>query len=274
MADYSGLSVLIALSLALAGPVQATSPSAQSLTEVELAIESGRLDQARLMISEMIRARVAQVDVDQALAHLAFASNDDEEALARYQAQLRQFPGDRMACERAGLSALRLNRLAEARPLMACATANQSSSWRAWNARGVLADLTQDWTEAASSYATALRLDPANARILNNIGYSHLLQGDWSGAIDYFERARMIDPAIERVGNNLELARAAIEQALPSRLPNENASAWAARLNDAGVAAEILGDRRRAIANFTRALEASGGWYVRAANNLAAVSAE
>jgi hypothetical protein len=39
-------------------------------------------------------------------------------------------------------------------------------------------------------------------------------------------------------------------------------------LNDAGVAAAILGDKRRATAAFTQALDVSGTWYSRAANNL------
>ena len=39
-------------------------------------------------------------------------------------------------------------------------------------------------------------------------------------------------------------------------MPKESASAWAARLNDAGVAAALTGDQLRAIASFTRALEA------------------
>jgi len=39
-------------------------------------------------------------------------------------------------------------------------------------------------------------------------------------------------------------------------------------LNDAGVASAILGDRKKAVAAFTQALEASGSWYERAADNL------
>ena len=224
------------------------------------------------MIAELINETKSPEELNLALADLAFAAGKDEEALARYLALPRNGSNERLVCERGGIAALRLNRLADARSLLTCATAAERASWRAWNARGVLADIEQDWEEAARAYAQALAFDGKNARILNNVGYSHLLQGDWEGAIDYFERAHGLDPAIDRIGNNLELARAAINENLPRRLPKESASAWAARLNDAGVAAELLGDRQRAIANFTRALEASGNWYARAANNLAAVS--
>jgi hypothetical protein len=44
------------------------------------------------------------------------------------------------------------------------------------------------------------------------------------------------------------------------------------RLNDAGVAAQLLGDRKRAIAAFTQALDASPVWYDRASNNLKQLS--
>jgi hypothetical protein len=39
------------------------------------------------------------------------------------------------------------------------------------------------------------------------------------------------------------------------------------------MAAEMLGDRQRAVAAFTAALDASGRWYERASNNLQAATA-
>jgi hypothetical protein len=42
-------------------------------------------------------------------------------------------------------------------------------------------------------------------------------------------------------------------------------------LNDAGVAAEMLGQKKRAVAAFTQALDASPIWYDRASNNLKAL---
>ncbi|MGH6728739.1 MAG: tetratricopeptide repeat protein [Sphingomicrobium sp.] len=268
------MKALITLSLSLACPVVAAAASPIAAREVELAIESGRLEQARLMIAEMIKAGEPAEALDKVLAYLAFASGKYEEALARYQTSIGNHPADRMACERGGIAALHVNRLADARSLLACATADRSATWRAWNARGVLADIDQDWGAAKRFYGEALALDRDNARILNNVGYSNLLQGDWDNAVRLFERAQALDPSIERIANNLELAGAALDEDLPRRRPAESASAWAARLNDAGVAAELLGDRQRAIANFTRALEASGSWYDRAANNLAAVGSK
>src|SRR5207248_6070622 len=118
----------------------------------------------------------------------------------------------------------------------------------------------------------AQRLAPAEAKVINNQGFSQLLRGDWVSSVDCFERAAKLDRTSGRIANNLELARAVLAADLPRRREGESDEAWAERLNDAGVVAESLGAKARAIASFTQALAASGHWYVRAANNLEAAS--
>jgi predicted TPR repeat methyltransferase len=153
-----------------------------------------------------------------------------------------------------------------------CAVAYPKSSWRAWNARGVIADFERDWDSADKAYSRAQAMAPDKAEVINNHGWSYLLRGTWSAALPLLEQAAKLDPASERIANNLELARAALATDLPERRPAETDSEWAQRLNDAGVAAELGGDRTRAVAAFTQALHASSVWYARAANNLEAVS--
>jgi Flp pilus assembly protein TadD len=206
------------------------------------------------------------------LADVAFTAGDHSEALGRYEALLAIDPVDADLLERAGIAALKLGDLNRAAPLIERATSAKGASWRAWNARGALADLDRHWTDADAAYAEALRLAPDEAVVFNNHGWSLLLRGDWHHAIEDLEKAAMVDSKSVRIANNLELARAALAADLPTRRDGESDEAWAERLNDAGVAAEILGDRTRAVAAFTQALEASGRWYVRAANNLEAAS--
>jgi Flp pilus assembly protein TadD len=269
------VALLIAASAATAAPAAASAaPAAQpiNLGDIAHAIDVGRLDQARIMIGKAMVA-VKGPAVDRLLADLAFASGNNSEALARYQQLLRSSPADSLMAERAGIAALRLGDVARATPLLDTATSAHSASWRAWNARGALADLQRDWPKADTAYEKAAGLAPDRAEIVNNQGWSRLLRGDWRGAVVYFERAASLDPESERVANNLELARAALATDLPARRRHEADGDWAARLNDAGMAAEALGDRQRAIAAFTAALDASGHWYDRAANNLQAASA-
>jgi len=117
----------------------------------------------------------------------------------------------------------------------------------------------------------AARLVPGEVEPINNRGWSQLLRGNWRQALSLFEQAVALDPKSVRAVNNLELARSALAAELPNRRSGESDSSWAARLNDAGVAAAILGDKGRATAAFSQALDASGSWYVRAANNLEAL---
>ena len=100
-----------------------------------------------------------------------------------------------------------------------------------------------------------------------------MLRGLWAEALVAFERAAALDPKLPRLANNLELARAAVGAALPPRMPGESDEAYAVRLNDAGVVAAASGQPKRAEAAFSQAIELKSRWYVRAAENLAALGA-
>jgi len=264
--------------LLIAAGVAATSPPppppAPALSEIQHALAAGRVEQARLMIGRAVARGARGPQVERLLADLAFASGKNEDALARYLALSAASPTDSLLAERAAITALRLNNLPVAELLAVRATSAPAATWRAWNARGVLADLKQDWPAADEAYARAAALAPGEGEVLNNRGWSNLLRGNWSAALELFEQAAARDAGSARIANNLELARAALASELPKRRPDEDDRAWAARLNDAGIAARLLGDRQRAIAAFTQALEASGSWYERAANNLQATKTQ
>lgn len=237
------------------------------------AIDAGRFEQARIMTGRAMNQGLRGTEVDRVLADLAFAEGKYAEAVVRYEALLAIDPANPALLERAAIAALRIGDLVHAKPLIVRATRADGASWRAWNASGVVADLERNWPEADAAYSRALGLQPRQPDVINNRGWSRLLRGDWAEAVADFEQAAALDPASTRIRNNRELARAALSADLPRRRDREPDADWAARLNDAGVAAEILGDRRRAIAAFTQALEASGKWYGRAANNLSAATA-
>jgi len=277
----------LALALALANPTSATpvaqpvAPSAQetgpspaiSLSEAGRAIAAGRLDQAKAMLAVAVAAGAKGEPVDRLLADLAFARGEDEKALLLYRALLGADPDDPLLLERGGIAALRLGRTAEATALLDRATRLPGAGWRAWNARGAAADRQGRWEEADAAYARAAELDPKRAEVPNNQGWSLMLRGSWAEAVAAFERAAAIDPHLPRLANNLELARSAVAADLPSRMQGESDAAYATRLNDAGVVAVASGQPKRAEAAFTQAIELRSRWYVRAADNLAAIGA-
>jgi Flp pilus assembly protein TadD len=263
--------LLIAAATAASAPAASMAPETL-LKDANQALAAGRLDQAGLMAERAISEGATGIEVDRLLADLAFADARYNEALGRYKTLLLAHPDDALMLERAGIAALKSGAVDEALPLVTRATKANGASWRAWNAYGVLSDLGRDWTRADNAYDRALQLAPREADVVNNRGWSQLLRGDWPAAVKDFELAAALDPNSPRIANNLELARAVMAADLPRRREQESDTSWAERLNDAGVAAAILGDGPRAIAAFTQALEASGQWYERAANNLEAAS--
>jgi Flp pilus assembly protein TadD len=260
------------LLIAVAAQAAAPSSAVPIIADAAHSIDAGRLDEARLMISRAVAAGASGQQIEHLLANLAFASRNYEEALLQYQHLHAGDPKDSSVCEPAAIAALKIGRLVEAAPLLECATAAPGAWWRSWNARGVLADLKSDWSAADEAYGRAARLAPDQAEVINNQGWSQLMRGNWARAAECLEHAAALDPRSLRIGNNLELARAALQSDLPRRREGESDRSWAARLNDAGVAARMSGDRQRAIAAFAQAVEASGTWYERAADNLQAAS--
>jgi Flp pilus assembly protein TadD len=266
--------MIISLLIAAASPTAQTLPPVsphELLAGAEHAVRANRLNQASLMIKRAVGAGASGPELEHVLADLDYASGKYAEALARYDALLKRTPGDQSLLEPAGISALKLGQVQRASLLLSRATSMAGASWRAWNALGVVADLRSDWASADDCYDHAARLAPAEVEPVNNRGWSLLLRGQWTDARESFERAAAMDPKSARIANNLELARTALATGLPQRRAGESDSEWAGRLNDAGVAAAILGDKRRATAAFSKALDVSGTWYVRAANNLEAV---
>jgi Flp pilus assembly protein TadD len=262
------------LALIIAAQAAAIAQPVDGLVEAQHALTVGRIDQARAMVAAAVSKGAYGEPVDRLLADIAYAQGNYAQALSRYEVLSAVHPNDPRLAEGAGLSALHLSQVGRAQAALDKAVAMPSASWRAWNARGVIADYQGDWTTADRAYGRAAALAPQQADIANNQGWSLLLRGQWNEAIPPLERAASLNPKSARIADNLELARAAIADDLPNRRQGESLEDWAARLNDAGVIARIRGDRRRAIAAFSRALEARALWFERAANNLATVEAK
>lgn len=256
--------------LLLAAAIAAASPNT-ALIEARHALGAGRLDQARAMIATAVQSGASGDPVDRLLADLAYVQGDDERSAALCRALFDRHPSEARLAECAGISSLRLERLADAETLLRSATVLPGAGWRAWNGLAAVADRRGDWGSADRAYDRALALAPHQAAVANNRGWSLLLRGRWREAEAELARGVALDPAMARLNNNLDLARAALQTALPARRAAESDEAWAGRLNDAGVAAAVRGERARAIAAFARALDARSRWDRRAAANLAAI---
>ncbi|WP_265528371.1 tetratricopeptide repeat protein [Sphingomicrobium marinum] len=238
------------------------------LAEAGHALRQGRFEQASTMVGLAVAAGANGSALDRVRADIAHMRRQDAAALQTYRRLLLETPNDPALLERGGISALRLGQTGEAEAMLTRAVAITPGRMPILGALAVLSDRKRDFAAANRYYAWALAQAPDDPRLLSNYGWSLILQGRWSDAMAPLERALAISPRFALAARNLELARSALDARLPQRREGESDSDFAARLNDAGVAAMARGEKVRAQAAFARALEISDQWYDRAARNL------
>jgi Flp pilus assembly protein TadD len=148
------------------------------------------------------------------------------------------------------------------------ATATDKTLWMAWNALGREYDLRRDWVKSKAAYAAALAAPGANtAVVLNNRGFSELLQNRVAEADADFVAALDKDPALAAARTNLRLSLA-IEGHYQRATATGVGDDRAAVLNNVGLAAAVRGDYNEADKLLNQAIEAKGQFYGRAAENL------
>ena len=240
------------------------------LAEARIALAAGRLDQADTMLRAAAADGADRETLQSLAADLAFARGDHARAFAFFHHRLASGSDDPLLLERAALSALRAGR-PDAEPLLRRACAMPAPSWVVLNACGVLGDRQRRFDEARGFYLRAAMQNPESPAVASNLGWSFMLEGRWDEARAPLERALRADPRHVRATANLAMLDLLQARELPVRAPGEEDGAYARRLNDAGVAAVARGETSRAIAAFTRALEARPVYYERAASNLASL---
>lgn len=245
----------------------AAAAQALSLEFIDKAIAEGRHKSAGELI---LRARarfpgpqMALREAELMLAHGAFT----EAATAFRLLEDDPAVGARALAGR-GIAAIKSGQDAAAETLLAAAVERDPGLGRAWSARAVLADRRRDWATADTFYARAIAALPRSADILNNRGYSRLLQGRHSEAEADLSAALKLNPALRAAATNLTLARA-MQGRYAEAFTSADRDALARDLNTVGVAAMLRGDTRIAQSYFTRALDINGRYDRTAQANLA-----
>ncbi|MGI9350006.1 MAG: tetratricopeptide repeat protein [Rhizobiaceae bacterium] len=81
----------------------------------------------------------------------------------------------------------------------------RSDNANAWLGLAASLDQLGRFDFADRAYKQLVQLERNNARVYNNIGYSHLLRGNYGKARQYFSRAQNIDPGLEEIQGNIHL---------------------------------------------------------------------
>lgn len=249
-------------------PAVAMDPQAR-LAEIRAAIDGDRLTQAELMLGAMPEAPSAtelRLFGDLRLAQKRY----DEAARLFFRLEKLGAPSAHVA-SRLGMALMHLGRNEDAEARLRTAVALPGADWQAWNALGAVLDARRAWAESRQAYGQAMTLAPEQPTVLNNAGYSLILQSRAHEARELLGKARALAPNDQRIATNSQIADGMAGFYPKKRASKENDAQWAARLNNAGYGAMLVGDLPKARSLFARAIKANDTYYDAAEKNLARV---
>ncbi len=246
----------------------ATSAASSVAAQVRQALDERRYVDAGDLLDQAAQAKVNGPDLTCLRGELLLSLGRFSEALAVYRSVEGEATTKALMLQGEGLSLSLLDRSEEALPLLQSATQLDKSLWRAWNGLGREYDIRRDWSKALAAYTAALAAPGVNAAmVLNNRGYSHLLQRQLDLASADFVDALGKDPALSAARTNLRITLA-MKGAYVRAATTGAGDDRAAVLNNVGLAAAMRGDYLQAEKLLNEAMAAKGKYYARAAENL------
>jgi Flp pilus assembly protein TadD len=241
--------------------------SNDNIKEIQSALDEQRYLDAGNLLDRALAISAQDPSLVLLVGELSLARSHYSDALTNFKS-IEANPAVRArALEGEGIALSYLNRSNEAISALQTAVTEDPTLWRAWNTIGSEFDKRRDWVQAKGAYDHALANSDAAAIVLNNRGYSLLLQRRPDEATADFLAALKKKPDLAPARTNLRLAIAMkgdYDHAIAGGAPG----AQAALLNNAGVAAMSRGDYREAENLFGRAIKAKGEYYAQAVGNL------
>jgi len=238
-----------------------------TVAEIQRAINEERLVDAGNLLEEAFLQSGNDPQLVLLAGRIALARGHMEEALANFKSIDGNADIRAAALEGEGVALSELGRSDEAMKVLQAAVAENPQSWRSWDALGSEYDRRHDWQQAEAAYDHAMTDSDGAPIVLNNRGFSFMLQRKFPEAAADFVAALDKKPDFSAARNNLRLAIAMqgqYDRAVQGAATNDRAGA----LNNAGFAAMLRGDYAKAKELFAEALDAKGEYYARAATNL------
>lgn len=235
--------------------------------EVRRAIDEHRLLDAGQIIDRAIFAGVKDARLSLLSGELGLARGRLDNALRDFAVAEASPATNVEALQGKGIALARLGRTDEAIATLQKAVELSPDSWRGWNTLASQYDRRREWTRAEAAYVRAMANSGGSPFVLNNRGYSRLLQSRYDEAISDFVAALAKKPDLAEARTNLRLALAFKGDYSRSVAggPQEDR---AALLNNAGFAAGVRGDYGEAEGLLTQAVKSRAQYYERASENL------
>lgn len=273
-----GLALTLAAHGAEAGLLSRTPKAAAptvseaNLSDIRHAIDEQRLLDAARMLDQAVLNGVKDPRLAVLGGDLSLARGRYEPALSDYRAAETSPSTLAAALQGQGLTLSLLGRSDEALAMLRRAVSEDPTAWRAWNALGAEYDNRAQWPLAEDAYEHAFASSGGAALVLNNRGYSRLLQHRRDEAVSDLAAALRKKPDFTEARTNLRLALAMggdYDRAIAGGTPADQA----ALLNNAGFAAGMRGDYGKAQDLLVRAVALKSEYYARASENLKIVRA-
>jgi Flp pilus assembly protein TadD len=247
-------------------------PNQQTLTDNQVADIRRAIDEQRFVDAGQTLDQAVLAGVQD--PRLSVLRGELDLARGRYQTALDTLkpvdgPGSAQAeaLQGEGIALSLLGRSDEALAMLQKAVSLDPTEWRAWNALGGEYDERREWAKAQEAYDHAYANSSGAAIVLNNRGYSKLLQNHpEEAALDFIEALKK-RPNMAEARTNLRLAMA-MRGEYDRAVANGAGEDQAALLNNAGFAAILRGDYARAEDLLQRALKVRSEYYGRAQANL------
>jgi Flp pilus assembly protein TadD len=237
------------------------------LAQIQRAMDEERYVDAGRLLDGYAIADIKDPRLNILTGDLALARGRFEDAITEFKTA-EESPATRAASYQGeGIALSQMGRSDEAMIELNKAVTADPSAWRAWNALGGEYDTKRNWTEAEAAYDHALSDSDASPIVLNNRGFSRMLQNRLDDSVADFVAALGKKPDLAAARNNLRLALAMkgeYDRATASGAADDKA----ALLNNAGFAAILRGDYVKAEDLLTQAMKTKGEYYARASENL------
>jgi len=241
----------------------------EAVARADRALQEGDIDLALYMY---VRAYDMEHDNVHALARIGEiheSRGNNRLATQAYLAALRIDQENAAILQSLGLMYLQAKRNDEAEVLLQRAVAANASAWQAHNGIGIIADLNGDHEAALHAYDVALEINPDDASILNNRGYSLYLTAKYEAAAKDFISAAT--QGNSRAWLNLGLVRARQQRYSEAVRVMDRAVAIEVAYNDVGYIAMRQGDLAIAANYFQKAIDTSPRYFEEAQRNLGEV---
>ena len=253
-------------------PKAAATVDDATVNAVQQALDESRLSDAGRLLDRAVLAGEKDPRLTLLAGELDLAREHFQDALAELKQAEANSDTRAKALEGEGIALSMLGRSDDALAVLQKAVTDDPTAWRAWNALAGEYDLRRDWNNAEAAYDHANANSDGAAIVLNNRGYSRLLQGRFAAAREDFVAALQKKPDLAAARTNLRLAMAMqgeYDRATAGSAQDDQATL----LNNAGFAAMMRGDYAMAETLFNKAIEAKGTYYARASQNLAMAKA-